>query len=161
MIAYTEATSINACFRLKKLGIEKLFTRIYSCESTSRQYLELNHNKSRYLGRNRYVELSENISKPDASILVDIVGREGFELCEACYVGDSLSKDIYMAKSANITSVWAKYGTKYDTDCWDVLVKVSHWSDEDIKREEENKINAKGVIPDYILNSFSDLNDIV
>lgn len=34
---------------------------------------------------------------------------EKINICEAVYIGDSLSKDMFMAKQAGITSIWCNF----------------------------------------------------
>jgi hypothetical protein len=70
-------------------------------------------------------------------------------------------RDIAMAKDAGVTAVWARYGTKYDPEHWPYLVRVTHWTDEDVKREKDLKNKYGGVTPDYAIDSFAQLKNIV
>jgi hypothetical protein len=56
-----------------------------------------------------------------------------------------------------------KYGdlTKYDPACWTYLVKVTHWTDEDVVREKDLKARFSDVRPDYTIDSISELPKIV
>lgn len=47
--------------------------------------------------------------KPDKDVLINICNQENCSISDAAYIGDSLTKDVYMAKLANITSIWANY----------------------------------------------------
>jgi phosphoglycolate phosphatase len=73
------------------------------------------------------------------------------------YVGDSLPRDIAMAKQAGVTAAWARYGTQYERRQWQVVVRVSHWTADDIKRETTLQRRSEHVAPDYTLARFSDL----
>ncbi len=66
-------------------------------------------------------------------------------------------KDIKMAQIAGITDVYAKYGVATNTDAYEVLRRVTHWTKEDVEREK--KILAEGAVyPNYTLeNSISEL----
>ena len=66
-----------------------------------------------------------------------------------------------MAKDAGVTAVWAKYGTVYDQSLWGLLVSITHWTDDDVKREGELKRNFGHVRPDAVIERFSDLKAVV
>ncbi|WP_156898637.1 HAD hydrolase-like protein [Bradyrhizobium erythrophlei] len=51
------------------------------------------------------------------------------------YIGDSLAKDVKMARAAGCFAIWAKYGVSKDEDMYAKLVKISHWSEDDIARD--------------------------
>jgi hypothetical protein len=73
----------------------------------------------------------------------------------------SLVRDVAMAKLAGVTAIWARYGTKYDPEYWTYLVKVTHWTDEDVSREKGLKAKYGNVVPDYAIDSFPQLKSIV
>lgn len=89
--------------------------------------------------------------KPNARLLLDICEREGVQPRDACYVGDSLTRDISMAKRAGVTAVWARYGLSYDPSLWELLVRVTHWTPEDVAREAELNLQVGGVQPDHMI----------
>ena len=66
-----------------------------------------------------------------------------------------------MAKEAGVTAIWARYGTKYDADCWTYLVKITHWTDDDVSREKNLKTRYANVVPDHTIDTFSQLRSIV
>jgi phosphoglycolate phosphatase len=66
-----------------------------------------------------------------------------------------------MAKQAGVTAIWARYGTKYDPACWTYLVKITHWTEEDVAREKTLKAKYHDVVPDYTIDSFEELKSIL
>jgi phosphoglycolate phosphatase len=76
---------------------------------------------------------------------------------EAVYVGDSLAKDVGMAKAAGVPGVWARYGRDYDDALWDLLVQITHWTDEDVRREERIREAYGDVEPDATIDAFSEI----
>ncbi len=68
-------------------------------------------------------------------------------------------KDIKMAQNAGIIDVYAKYGVATNTNAYEVLRRVTHWTKEDVEREK--KILSEGVVyPTYTLdNSIDQLFD--
>jgi phosphoglycolate phosphatase len=103
-------------------------------------------------------ELLHHQAKPDPSVLFEICESEGISPSQAAYVGDSIARDILMAKKARVFSVWAAYGAHHDAEQYEKLVRISHWTHDDVKREKQLKAEASAVRPDYVLkNSFSEI----
>lgn len=161
IIAYTDAFSVNAYYRIRKLGIEKYLTRLYASDGFD--YGHPNPEKATYyqppLGFLNLVP--KNKRKPDPVILLEICERENTRPEDTIYIGDSLTKDISMANRAGITSVWAKYGTEFDASNWGILVKVTHWTPEDVEREEQLRLKYKSANPDYTINRFADVLNMI
>lgn len=74
----------------------------------------------------------------------------------------ALSKDVYMAKLANITSIWANY-PKEKNNYYDLLVDITSWTEDDFIREKELKKQyiSFGIKPDYTISKFSQLLPII
>ncbi len=66
-----------------------------------------------------------------------------------------------MAKTAGVTAVWARYETGYERSLWDILVRVTHWTDEDVAREAELRNLYSDIQPDYTIDRFVDLLDVL
>jgi FMN phosphatase YigB (HAD superfamily) len=157
LVAHTEATPVNAYWRLQKLGVVHLFRRLYSLEGHICPHPDLSRTEPANppSGFLRLVPKTER--KPNPALLADICAREGVQINHAVYVGDSLTRDISMAKEAGVKAVWAKYGTLYDQSLWGLLVSITHWTDDDVKREGELKRNLAHIRPDAVIERFSDL----
>jgi HAD superfamily hydrolase (TIGR01549 family) len=151
IIGYTESAQENGLYRLKKLEIDQYFKHIYASQS---QY------------KNNHIidEKAKTVytKKPDKDILLEICRTENCPVDDVVYVGDSLTKDIYMAQQAGITSVWANY-PKEKNDYYKLLVDITSWTSDDFERESELKEQflSKGVQPDYTIDDFSQLMPIV
>ncbi|KGX48019.1 HAD hydrolase-like protein [Burkholderia pseudomallei] len=76
---------------------------------------------------------------------------------DVVYVGDSLTRDVLMARDAGVIAAWAKYGTEYDKAFWPQLVKITHWTAEDIEVDMALRDRAHGIVPDVQLSCFADL----
>jgi hypothetical protein len=50
-----------------------------------------------------------------------------------------------------------KFGSSYDPQLWSQLVRVTHWTEHDVERENSLKDEARGIEPDYVLDRFDDL----
>jgi len=157
IVGHTEAIAANAYYRLKKLGIVKYFSHLYVLEGTYEGHPlpEREMALRPPAGLVRTIPLSER--KPNPELLLDICRQEALAPGEAWYVGDSLTRDIGMAKTAGVQAVWARYGTQYDRSLWDVLVRVTHWTEEDVAREETLRKKFQRIEPDYTIDSFDEL----
>lgn len=160
VVGHTEAILANAYWRIRSLGIDRYFTRLYTLEGMGTIHIS---DKSRWVDPpDGFVTiLPREERKPNPRLIADICRREGVELTNAYYLGDSLVRDIAMANNAGVHSIWARYGTQYDPSCWSYLVKVTHWTDEDVAREKDLKARFVDIKPDYTVNSFSDLPNIL
>lgn len=151
IIGYTESAPENGFYRLKKLGIAQCFKNIYTSESKYISDIPLDKNI-----------ITVKAKKPDKDILITICKQEKCSIGETVYIGDSLTKDVYMAKMANITSIWANY-PKGNSNYYNLLVDITSWTEEDFKREKELKEQyiSVGIKPDYTISKFSQVLPIV
>ena len=73
------------------------------------------------------------------------------------YVGDSLTKDITMAKRAGMLAAWARYGVDHDAELWAELVALSHWDGPTIASARAIGADKTSTEPDVTLYSFDEL----
>ncbi len=156
IFAHTEASSVNAAYRLKVLNLVSYFETIYAPASSSvHPDPERAASLDDILSKMRYVEERER--KPNPDLLAHICRDAGVELAQALYVGDSRTRDIGMAVTAGVRSAWARYGTTYEKHRWQQLVRITHWSDEDVERERLARERYASVEADVNLDSFAEL----
>jgi FMN phosphatase YigB (HAD superfamily) len=160
IIGHTEALSVNAFYRVWRLGIANKFRRLYTIEGKTFEHpFPDRPHATPPPGLIRTLPRSER--KPNPAVLRDICALEGFRLEECCYIGDSLTRDVAMAKEAGVKAVWARYGTQYDAHHWDLLVAVTHWTPEDVEREAKLKVAHRDVQPEHAIDSFSELLEVL
>jgi HAD-hyrolase-like len=95
--------------------------------------------------------------KPDTAVLNAIISDLGLKKSECVFVGDSLMKDVAMALDCGVSDVWAKYGQAHKRPEYKLLQDVTHWTDQDVAREQKIK-EREDVKPSIVLdNSFSQL----
>jgi phosphoglycolate phosphatase-like HAD superfamily hydrolase len=161
VVGHTEAIAVNALHRLRYLNIEDLFSRLYALHGEALEHPDPDRGLSREAPVGFIHVVPREERKPNPRLLLDICDSEGVHPRDAWYIGDSLSRDISMAKGAGVVAVWAKYGTNYDRELWKTLVRITHWTDEDVKREEQLRHRAEQTAPDYTVGSFGDLLTLV
>lgn len=155
LVAHTESKLYAVVDRLTRLKIDHFFAHIYCRERTP-----VPHPKGtapdEYLSRfsmSRVSELKHHQRKPNEEVLLEICEREGIDPAAAAYVGDSIVRDMLMAKRARVTAVWAKYGTQHAAGAYERLVRISHWTPEDVARERLLYREAAGIEPDVVLET--------
>ncbi len=67
-----------------------------------------------------------------------------------------------MGKDAGVLTAWARHGKSYDPACWDRLVRVTCWTDEDLARQREALGGKSEILPDITLtDGFHQILDYV
>jgi phosphoglycolate phosphatase len=159
VVAHTEARVVNSLFRVRVLGLDDVIERIYAPRSdglghpggVQPEFAEWEHRL--------VIRLPEDHRKPDPRVLLDVCNDFGVATSETLYVGDSISRDIFMANRAGVHSAWAHYGGIYDPTLWQRLVRVTHWSTDDVERERILREQSKSAQPDVELGAFSEVLD--
>jgi FMN phosphatase YigB (HAD superfamily) len=160
IVGHTEAILANSYWRLRTLGVDGYFNRLYTLEGKDAIHIS---SESRWIDppEGFVTVVPRDERKPNPRLLEDICRHEGAEPSSTYYLGDSLVRDVAMAKEAGVTAIWARYGTKYDPDCWTYLVRITHWTDDDVNREKSLKTKYGSVIPDHAIDEFAQLKSIV
>jgi phosphoglycolate phosphatase len=157
VVGYTEAVVENSLYRLSLLDLVSVFHRLYVPTSRSPQHPD----PSRPLLHTQYPGfvklLPRGHRKPDPAVLEEICKDFAVSVTESLYVGDSMTRDISMAVMAGTHSALAAYGGKCPPELWDKLVRITHWTDQDVKLEERLREEFAGVRPEVELGTFSDL----
>lgn len=160
LVAHTESRMHAIADRLSFLKIDKYFRRIY-CRERARYDHPSGLPTHSAVGKSierRFRELSHHQRKPDPTVLEEICRDQRVLVSETAYVGDSLTKDVHLANTVGAFAIWAKYGSGASSELYEKLVRVSHWSEEDIQRERELRSLRDVAAADLVLtNSFSEL----
>lgn len=141
VIAYTESLAYWTEWRITKTGLDGVIDVLYSSpdhdlprgmtfgdlRSRPNEHYGLKHTKHRHVAK--------GVLKPNAQVLLEILSANGFSPETAHYVGDSLMKDVAMAQAARVADIHAKYGEPQHRPEYDLLRRVTHWTDADVARE--------------------------
>jgi phosphoglycolate phosphatase-like HAD superfamily hydrolase len=152
---YTESLAFHTSARVKKLGLDGILDYLYSPpdhdfpEGVTAGDLRQLDSESYELAYTEHRHTPRGHVKPDPVVLETMV-RELRGSADVAYVGDSLMKDIGMAQHVGVVDVWAKYGLAHHRDEYELLRRVSHWSDEDV--ELERRIAEQPTVtPSFVL----------
>ena len=162
IVGFTESQIFYTKYRLKHLGLDGLIDVIYTIEdhplpeSVKKVYDEAVWETTETV----LTTLEKHIRKPNSKILQQIITEQKGSISNTIYIGDKLDRDVFMAQKAGVFSVYAKYGHNIGAGSYDLLRDVSHWSDEDIKREKDfrDAFHTSAVKPDVVLDrSFNQI----
>ncbi len=148
---HTEATVPNALYRLRALGLEPLFERLYAVAPAGQGHYDPDRGRKLLDTPLKVVDLSENARKPDPRLVTEICRQMGVPAGETLYVGDSLRRDIDMARQAGAWTAWAEYGTRVDPALWERLVRVTHWSEQEVQAAKRARQSPQYAAPDLVL----------
>jgi len=158
IVGHTEASAPNAFFRLRKLGCWQYVSRLYALEHIGEDHPIVEKSMRFHEERDRVHFLRADQRKPNRDILLTICSEYNIPPSRALYIGDSITKDIGMANDAGTCSALAEYGLAFEKSLWNKLVRVTHWTQEDIRRNEEARRSYGNAKPDVVLkNSLAEI----
>ncbi len=154
IVGYTESITENVAFRLGQLEIDSFFSRIYVSDSQNRK-----NDDSKIYKKTTIV----HGKKPNSNVLKQIIANENCTIDEAVYLGDSLTKDIYMAKQLGITAILFCDPEPLDAELYRKLVAISSWSTTDFENESRirNECIQRAICPDYTITNALELMKII
>jgi phosphoglycolate phosphatase-like HAD superfamily hydrolase len=158
LIAHTESKLYGVVDRLHRLDLFHYFSKIYCRERSLTIHPNGGINWLNQFPMDKIIELSHHQAKPNPSVLLEICANEETSPKDTAYIGDSIARDVLMAKHANVFAIWATYGAKHNDEMYNALVRISHWTKEEVERELQLREEAKAIKPDYIAHhSFSEV----
>lgn len=156
VVGYTDSAEENGFYRLKKMGIDDYFQRVYVSDSQ--------FERPHYLPASKKTQIVHG-KKPNPAVLHKICQQERVSIEGIIYLGDSLTKDIYMAKRAGAISVLCKYpnDANVQNELYSKLVAISHWTTTDFEQEKAIKeiCKTENIHPDYTIHAFDEILAII
>jgi len=163
IIGYTESMAFYSNYRLRRLGLDGVLDHVFCPrdhllpeglqKEDLRKYpaerYELRHTKQDFTPKGS--------KKPDVVVLDTIINDLGLNKADCVYVGDNLMKDVAMALDCSVEGVWAKFGQAHKRPEYKLLQEVTHWTPEEVEREQKIK-EREHVNPTHTLeNTFSEI----
>jgi hypothetical protein len=164
IVAYTESMGFYSAYRLKRFGLDGVIDILFSPEDhdipsgVSLDKLRRHPDEFYQLQVTEVRHTPPGELKPNPRVLLDILREIGARAERCAYVGDSLFKDVAMARDVGVFDVHAQYGESQRRPEYRLLQDVSHWTEVDVERERN--ITAKGVdfTPTVVLkDSFAEI----
>lgn len=151
VVLHTDAPSALAATRCETLGIDTLVTCVYATKN------------DRYpagpIAQIGCELITLDARKPDPNALRLIMAQNSGVAESTVVIGDSLFRDIAMAKACGAKDIYAKYGCDRQSSAYNLLRDVSHWTTADV--EAERVLRHEIVSPSYTAESVADLSDIL
>jgi phosphoglycolate phosphatase-like HAD superfamily hydrolase len=166
VVGYTDSRAFYSGYRVRKLGLDGLLDYLYSPpdhdlpSDTAVEDIRSQPPHAYEFNKTVHRILPQGEVKPNPKVLGDIIESIGAAPERTIYVGDSLTKDVQMAQEARVTDVFARYGVAQHREEYELLRRVSHWTDADIEREKKMRV-LQSVHPSYTLTEgFAELLDV-
>jgi FMN phosphatase YigB (HAD superfamily) len=162
VVAHSDSMMSYTSRRLRQLGIDGLLTAV----SAARDHgvptsLDLGSVRrvpaSMVESRTVHLEFSPGIRKPDPATVTPVLVALSVPREEALYVGDSLSRDVLLARRAGIADVWARYGSRRDEALYRELLEITYWTETEVTEEERLRKEIGGSGVSNAIDSFSEL----
>jgi phosphoglycolate phosphatase len=136
VVALTDAPRNPAEHRSRLLGVDELLTALYTLpgfqfpatrdgEPLIADDIAQRERRGEYRAACEVVELPRDHEKPDPRALREICRRFEVEPRETLVVGDSLRKDVALARAVGAVDCWAEYGTYVPAEYLERLSVVS------------------------------------
>lgn len=139
IVGHTEASPANAVRRLRRLDLHDHFAALFAGASHRPGGDDREpalpgavSPAPNFLVR----QLGPELAKPDPRTVLEICSHIGVSPSQVLYVGDNLDRDIAMARRAGAWAAWARFGTKHDPRDWSRLVRITHWTEAQVRRAE-------------------------
>jgi phosphoglycolate phosphatase len=165
VVAYTDSFAFPSMRRMKALGLDGVVVALYSPpDHGTPEGMNLEDVRSLPPSEYEFANtdhriLPEGSAKPDPAVLSRICDDFDLPPSQVVYVGDSLIKDVAMAQAAGALDAWARYGESHHLQEYELLRKVSHWSDADIARERRLAAETDIESTRTLRESFAELLD--
>ncbi len=165
IVGYTESQAFYTNYRMKAFGLDRILDFLYSPpdhelpKGVTREEVRRYGHSHYQLRRTVHGYTPKGELKPNPHILRQIIRDLGAVADEVVYVGDSLMKDVAMAREASVADVWAKYGVAQYRPEYELLRRVTHWTAKEVAKEK--KLTTTEVEPSHVLeHSFAELLDL-
>src|SRR5262245_31939217 len=141
IIGYTESMRFYSSYRLKRFGLDGVIETLFSPKDHDMP-AGVSLNQLRRFPDNFYeLQVTKAMHtptgelKPNPKVLRDIIEVVGSSPDRCAYVGDSIFKDVAMARETGVFDVHAQYGEPQKRPEYEILQRVSHWTEDDVQRE--------------------------
>ena len=166
VVAYTESGAFWTEWRIRHTGLDGVIDVLYSspdhdvAAGVDPKDLRGRHSPRYGLRLTQHRKVALGTLKPNREILLGIVSSHGLQPSEVAYLGDSLMKDIAMAQAAGVRDVYAAYGQAQKRPEYDLLRRVTHWTDGDVVREAALGVDGAGELTPS-LSCFRSMSEIL
>jgi phosphoglycolate phosphatase-like HAD superfamily hydrolase len=157
IIGHTESMRFYSAYRLKRFGLDGVIEILFSPKDHEMP-AGVSLNQLRRFPDDFYeLQVTKGMHtppgelKPNPKVLADIIDTVGSSPDRCAYVGDSIFKDVAMAHEAGVFDVHAQYGESQKRPQLELLQRVSHWTEDDVRREAAIMARSHDFVPSAVL----------
>jgi FMN phosphatase YigB (HAD superfamily) len=156
IIGYTESMLFYSSYRLKRFGLDGVIETLFSPKDhdipagVSLNQLRRFPDDFYELQVTQVMHTPTGELKPNPKVLRDIIELVGSNPDRCAYVGDSIFKDVAMARETGVFDVHARYGDQKPPE-YELLQRVSHWTEADVRREARIMARGHDFVPSAVL----------
>jgi hypothetical protein len=147
LFAFSDARAYWVNFRLKTLGIDEYFDKIYAQEDEILTPASIDYSSN-------LVQYTEKECKPNTAIINEVISNYNLSIKNVYAIGDSKGKDILPAIKVGANNIWAKYGTKCLPANRRLLSSITPWT-------FSQRLSGGNVKPQYTIDDFSEIIYII
>jgi phosphoglycolate phosphatase-like HAD superfamily hydrolase len=157
IIGYTESMRFYSSYRLKRFGLDGVIEILFSPEDHDMPAGVSLDRLRRFPDDFYELQVTEGMHtppgelKPNPKVLLDIIEVIGSSPDRCAYVGESIFKDVAMAREAGVFDVHAQYGEPQKRPEYELLQRVSHWTKDDVRREAAITTRGHDFVPSAVL----------
>lgn len=166
IVGYTESMVFYSNYRVRRLGLDGVLDFVFCPEDhvlpegLSAEDLRMYPAEHYQLKYSKQDFTPRGSKKPDTKVLNAIISDLGLNKADCVYVGDNLMKDVTMALDCGVEDVWAKYGQAHKRPEYKLLQEVTHWTAEEVEREQKIR-EREHIHPTHTLErTFSEILDL-
>lgn len=153
VVAHTDSPATAAAHRLHTSGMDGSVSELYAAPRFD------DFGDSLDLVDTKHTHVRGWKPKPNTTVIEAILQAHKVDPSHAAYVGDSLRRDMSMARNAGLNPVWARYGSDYEVRT--EVIQILHKVQRHVPFPAEDYAATPTDTEYATLEQFSDLLDIV
>ncbi|MDQ2643160.1 MAG: HAD family hydrolase [Myxococcota bacterium] len=151
VVAHTDSLSGYVSRRLRQLELDSFFAAICAPKDHGVPFgldaaMLQKADPASTLARCQVLDFPDSFRKPDPRTLDPVFQTFGVSPAETAYLGDSKTRDVWLARQAGVLDIWASYGTAAPS-LYGELVQITYWTKEDLKQDEMLRKQVETIAP--------------
>lgn len=161
VVAHSDSMMSYVSRRLRQLEVDGLLAAIcaprdHGVPATTLPAVVRREAEDKVAARTLLLESPPGIRKPNPETIAPVFAALDVSRQQVLYVGDSLSRDVLLARRANLRDAWAEYGTRHDTRLVEELLQITYWTEQEIAEEARLRAEISERAPSSVIASFEE-----
>ena len=165
VVAHTDSMSGYVSRRLRQLQLDEYFAAIcapldHGLPPDTPPHLRRRRRNADMLARTRVLVFPLGARKPSVETVRPILDAFAISPHRVLYIGDSISRDIALARGAGFIDVWARYGHQHAREYYADLLRITYWTKEDLEVDDRLRRETQSISPSFVVDRYDELLDI-